>query len=71
MAFWAHQNIIYDYAVIHRGECPQCNNGKGAPDGENRHVYHWAGPFHSFHAASRETSAKGLEVSTCEECKPK
>src|SRR5436309_1399121 len=64
MAFWFHENVIYEGARIHRAACPQCNNGKGS-DGSESHVYRWVGPFRTYHSASRAATqeAAGLRAS--------
>jgi 4-hydroxy-tetrahydrodipicolinate synthase len=55
-------------AVLHRGSCSQCNNGKGRPAGHDVNHARWHGPYASLSEA-RESSQQMTGVLIRSECK--
>ncbi len=57
----SHEFFVYENwasgphkAVMHRGSCPQCSNGKGRPAGHRPEQARWHGPYASLSIARTE-----------------
>ena len=73
MKFYVYENWIQGKAVVHRGDCHFCKNGKGFKELKNGSEYgKWLGPFESKQAAEDEALKTGKQnVKQCWFCSKK
>lgn len=67
--FYAYDNRDRRRSTVHRGECPQCDNGREVQGGSGAANGHWCGPFDSAQAAYAWVSGRG-GVGYCAFCRP-
>ena len=72
MSFWIYENWTAEKkAVIHRAECPFCNNGQGIhkvkTEGRNGR---WHGSFPTFQAVIAAAQKLNRNVRKCKFCNP-
>ena len=70
MAFWVYENWTVKKAMVHRGECSHCNDGRGTHPGSSDRNGKWHGPFSTLAAATQAAARTGQPVSRCGHCKP-
>ncbi len=64
MSFWVYENWTAEHkAVVHRGSCGNCNDGKGCQQNKlgNKNGQ-WHGPFSSEEAAHAKAKGTGRPV---------
>lgn len=70
-SFYVYDNWTTDRSRVHRGECPNCNRGRGMARRPSSQHGRWHGPFYDLDEAFE--FARGLkraEVSACSKCLP-
>lgn len=66
MLWYVYESWTHDRAIVHRGDCSYCNDGKGRQAKDSSKNGHWIGPFDSFEAAM--SKAKDLARETTMAC---
>lgn len=71
MSFWVFESKSLNKAVVHRGECPSCQDGLGVHHVTVRRTSWWHGPFVTrkqvFEKARR---TRRDDVRGCKRCSP-
>lgn len=70
-SLWVYDNWTTDRARVHRGDCADCNHGRGKMARPSAQHGRWRGPFYDREEAFE--FARGLtrsEVVACSKCKP-
>ena len=58
-------------AIIHRGDCSFCNNGRGIHNTGQTRNGQWIGPFNTkFYAIDKAKSVNAARVDLCKKCNP-
>ena len=71
MAFYVYENCIIDKAIVHRGECSFCNNGRGIHGRNTSNSSIWHGPFETAGEAWATAKAWNRDrTDVCSRCKP-
>ena len=67
-SFWVHENWRTSHrAMVHRAECPSCQNGRGLHGAPTNRHGQWL-PADTFGEAERIAAASGAEVRLCSNC---
>lgn len=72
MTFWVYENWVAESkAVIHRGYCGHCNEGKGQNKPKEEGVCgQWHGPYPTYELAYNRAKSTKRTVKHCGICKP-
>jgi hypothetical protein len=71
MDYFVYENRIIDKAIIHRGDCSFCKNGKGIHGRNTTNSSTWHGPFDTAgEALAKAKSWKRDRTDFCSRCSP-
>lgn len=69
MSFWVYENWTHKKAIVHRGDCSYCNDGRGIHGESSDKNGEWHGPFHDRDGAFQRAKATEREdVRSCKSC---
>ena len=71
MAFYVYENSVHGKAIVHRGSCAHCKEGRGRTEmsSAERTVDEWLGPFPTDEAARTAAAATGRTTTgSCGSC---
>ncbi len=69
MNYYIYENSQYSKAMIHKGECEQCQEGQGKNPTVIRRYSKWHGPFDTLEQATRAAKATGQKnIRECKIC---
>ena len=71
MQYWVYDNWTHKKAIVHRGSCSYCSDGRGMHAGSTKRNGEWRGPYREAVDASRKARSTGRdEVRGCKTCGP-
>ncbi len=71
MAFYVYENRITDKAIVHRGECSFCNEGRGIHGRDTSDSSTWHGPFETAGEALATAKSRNRDrTDVCSRCRP-
>ncbi len=71
MSFYVYENWIIDKAIVHRGECSWCKDGRGVHGRNTTNSSIWHGPFATAgEALATAKSRKRERTDACARCSP-
>ena len=71
LQYWVYENYPNNKAMVHKGTCLFCNNGKGVRKGISNWNGQWHGPFDDKASAQNEARNTGRhDVRECSHCSP-
>ncbi len=71
VSFWVFESWRLNKAVVHRGECPSCQEGRGVHGVTVRRNSHWLGPYATRKQAFEKAQRTGRDdVRGCKRCAP-
>jgi hypothetical protein len=69
--YYVYENWVRDKAMVHRSECPFCNDGNGLHGSTHTKSSTWHGPYDSAAAAFEKAKAcRRTRTEGCESCSP-
>jgi hypothetical protein len=71
MAFYVYENRINDQAIVHRGDCSWCKQGRGVHGRNTTNSSIWHGPFATAREALATAKAQNRDrTDGCSRCSP-
>lgn len=71
MAFYVYENRINSEAIVHRGECSFCKEGRGVHGRNTTNSSSWLGPFATADEALATARSRQRErTDACLRCSP-
>jgi len=69
MSYWVYENWTIDKAIVHKGDCPYCKDGKGIhPNKEEGRNGKWHGPFDVLAYAGNVAASLNKNARECKFC---
>jgi len=71
MKYYVYENLVHDFAKVHRADCSYCRNGNGLHGGGARRTGRWLGAYTDRETAFLSARAlKRTETQACRACAP-
>jgi len=69
--YWIYEKAAAQLVRVHKGDCPNCNHGKGSPRGSSKKYGRWHGPYADRDEAFQKAKALDRDKTRgCNACSP-